>query len=376
MMRDFLLNNRDELLSRCKARAAQRPERAATDVQLENGIPMFLDQLTRTLLAESRHEAGASLRISGGSGGDAYALSEIGVSAAAHGKALLALGYSLDQVVHDYGDLCQTISELAFERDAPFTIPEFGTLNRCLDNAIADSVTEFSAQRDADVAHRHVSDSTKKLGFLAHELRNSLQVAGLAAHAMEVGGLTMVGATGSVLKKSLASMEELIDTALAEVRARGKPTNSAIFSVASLVHEAKASADLGSVVRNQILTVTDVNSDLCVEANRERILAALANLLSNAFKFSHPHSEIQLSTDLVGDRVCLSVEDSCGGLRPDHEEKIFKPFIQFGDDRSGIGLGLSIARQNVETDGGTLTVRNKPGSGCVFTIALPNCTVE
>ncbi|MEO8280418.1 MAG: HAMP domain-containing sensor histidine kinase, partial [Ideonella sp.] len=190
----------------------------------------------------------------------------------------------------------------------------------------------------------------------------------------EIGGLTMVGATGSVLKRSLASMQGLIDTSLAEVRAPRATATSAIFFVASLIHEAKASADLGSGARNQTLTVADVNSHLRVEANRERILAALANLLSNAFKFSHPHSEIKLSAELVGDRVCLNVEDSCGGLLPDHEEKIFKPFLQFGDDRSGLGLGLSIARQNVEADGGTLTVRNKPGSGCVFTIALPNCT--
>ena len=52
----------------------------------------------------------------------------------------VALGYTADQVVHDYGDLCQAITDLAFERDAPFAVDEFRTLNRCLDNAIADAV--------------------------------------------------------------------------------------------------------------------------------------------------------------------------------------------------------------------------------------------
>ena len=75
----------------------------------------------------------------------------MGVTATAHGKDLLTLGYSVDQVVHDYGDLCQAITDLAFERDAPFAIDEFRTLNRCLDNAIADAVTEFSFQRESNL---------------------------------------------------------------------------------------------------------------------------------------------------------------------------------------------------------------------------------
>ena len=118
-MHAFLSNNRDELIARCKAKVAQRPRRAATAEQLANGIPMFLEQLTRTLDAEIQGDAGESLRISGASGGDVTALSEIGVSAAAHGKRLLELGFTVDQVVHDYGDLCQAITDLAVERVEP-----------------------------------------------------------------------------------------------------------------------------------------------------------------------------------------------------------------------------------------------------------------
>ncbi|MEO8312311.1 MAG: sensor histidine kinase, partial [Caldimonas sp.] len=119
-MHSFLLNNRDELVERCKVKVAARPKRVATRQQLANGIPLFLDQLTRTLAAEEDEEEAESLRISGPSGGDQSALSEMGVTATAHGRDLLTLGYSVDQVVHDYGDLCQAITELAFERDAPF----------------------------------------------------------------------------------------------------------------------------------------------------------------------------------------------------------------------------------------------------------------
>ncbi|MBC7982800.1 MAG: HAMP domain-containing histidine kinase, partial [Candidatus Obscuribacterales bacterium] len=52
-------------------------------------------------------------------------------------------------------------------------------------------------------------------------------------------------------------------------------------------------------------------------------------------------------------------------------EKMFLPFTQHGTDRSGLGLGLSICRRSVEANKGTLTVRDVPGSGCVFTVDLP-----
>ena len=164
-MHTFLRNNRSELIARCVHKVAQRPKRAATAEQLANGVPLFLDQLTRTLEAEEADEAAESARISGPSGGDSLALSEMGVSATAHGKELLKLGFTVDQVVHDYGDLCQAITDLAFERDAPFSIDEFRTLNRCLDNAIADAVTEFSFQREATLAREHEVAANERIGF-------------------------------------------------------------------------------------------------------------------------------------------------------------------------------------------------------------------
>jgi signal transduction histidine kinase len=376
MMHEFLFNNRDDLIARCKSKVALRPKREATDDQLKNGIPLFLDQLTRTLEAEQRNDGKSSLEISGSSGGDLLALSEVGVSAATHGKALLILGYSVDQVVHDYGDLCQAIADLAFERDAPFSIDEYRTLNRCLDNAIADAVSAFSVQRDSRIAEKTSTDSNQRLGFLVHELRNSLNVAKLATQAMEMGGLTITGATGAVLKRSHASMQQLIDSSLADVRNLSDANNQSIFSLASFISEAQASADLEATSRGCSLAVAAVDPVLRIQANRDRLLGALANLLGNAFKFTQAHTQITLTAYLFENRILVDVADCCGGLPEDYENKLFTPFVQLGDDKSGLGLGLAVARQSVEAFGGTLTARNLPGHGCIFTISLPNCTLE
>lgn len=371
-MHTFLANNRDELIARCKAKVAQRPRRAATEEQLKNGVPLFLEQLRRTLVAEEEGQAGESLSISGASGGDAQALSEMGVTAAAHGKQLLELGFTVDQVVHDYGDLCQAITDLAVERDAPFSIDQFRTLNRCLDNAIADAVTEFSAQRDASIARRQSAEVNERLGFLVHELRNSVGTATLAVAALELGNLPISGATGGVLKRSLAALVSLIDHTLNEVRTKAAAASQdQAFSLALVIADAARAAALHATQRGCLLSVPLVDPLLGIAGNRERLLAALGNVLQNAFKYTRPSTEVTLTAYAVGERVFIDVRDHCGGLAEGDAEKMFTPFTQRSDDKTGLGLGLSIARQGVEADGGTLSVKNVPESGCVFTTSLP-----
>ena len=370
MMHAFLANNRADLIGRCKAKVAARPQRSASEAQLANGVPMFLDQLIRTLQAEEAGEQAQSVGISGASGGDGLALSEIGVSAAAHGASLLGLGYTVDQVVHDYGDLCQAITDLAFERDAPFAVDEFRTLNRCLDNAIADAVMEFTVQRDARMLTTHANEAKERTGFLVHELRNALSTATVAVSALEFGNLNVAGATGAVLKRSLASLGLLIDRAVDEVR-QGTLSERLVFSVASFIEDAESAARLEAEAAGCGLLVRPVPQGLSVRANRTMLHAALANLLQNAFKFTHPHTEITLQAFALDGKAHIEVHDHCGGLPHGTIESMFTPFTQRGADRTGLGLGLAIARHSVEADFGTLSVRDVPGTGCVFTIALP-----
>jgi signal transduction histidine kinase len=371
-MYEFLIHNRDELIGRCEAKVAQRPLRAATADQLKNGVPLFLDQLTQTLRAEKEGDPVDSLRISGASGGDGSSLSEIGLSATAHGRQLLELGYTVNQVVHDYGDLCQAITDLAVERDAPFSVEEFRTLNRCLDNAIADAVTEFSAQRDLSVSRRHSAEANERLGFLVHELRNSLNTAKLAVSALETGQLPISGATGGVLKRSLLALTTLVARSMDEVRVAAAPQlTGEVFSLAKFIGDAGNAAHLEANARACPFTVRNVDASIEVEGPRELLLGALVNLLQNAFKFTHRHTEVSLSAYADGNgAVFIDVEDHCGGLAPGAAEAMFRPFTRRHDDKSGLGLGLSIARQNVEAAGGTLSVRDVPGAGCIFTMRL------
>jgi hypothetical protein len=275
-MHRFLSNNRDELIARCQAKAAQRPQRATTPQQLVHGIPMFLEQLTRTLQAEEKGNAAEGVRISGPAGGDATALSQIGVTATEHGHELLELGFTVDQVVHAYGDLCQAVTDLAIERDAPFSVDQFRTLNRCLDNAIADAVSEFSAHRQVNISRKQTDSENERRGVLVHELRNSLQTATLAFAALESGTVPVGGSTGALMKRSLRTLSGLLDRALGEVRVQAGTTDlTHAFPLAAFIADARSIASLGANARGCTLDVPEVDSGIAIAGNRDHLLAAV-----------------------------------------------------------------------------------------------------
>ena len=376
MLHEFLTEHRRELIVRCRAKVAQRTPERARDAERAHGIPNFLDQVIRTLRVEQSAHPLQSRKISGPSGGGGPILSEISESATLHGRELLNDGFSIEQVVHDYGDLCQAVTDLAFEKDVSIDIDEFRTLNRCLDNAIATAVTEFTYQHDFDVADQQFHALNERLGFFAHELRNLLGAATLALAAIKAGNVGVAGATGAVLDRSLVGIRNLVDRSLSEVRVTaGLPAHHRRFSLADFIAEVKAVAMLEAEVRECKLTVSIVDPQLAVEADRDLLLAAVGNLLQNAFKFTKPRSEVTLHAYSSADRVLIDVRDSCGGLPPGDPERMFQPFVQTGTDRSGLGLGLSISRRSVAANDGFLSVRDVPGSGCVFTIELPRYPV-
>ena len=372
MLHEFLTTNRAELIARCAQKVSDRTPPGGRAEDMDSGVSPFLDQLIKTLGVEQTDEPMRSRSVSGPSGGGNLAFSEVAETAARHGRELLRNGYTIDQVVHDYGDLCQSITDLAFENDSQIEIDEFRTLNRCLDNAIAEAVTEYSYQRDFAIADRQVKALNVHLGEFAHEVRNQLNIAMLAFSAIKTGNVAPGGATGMVLDRSLLALKNLVNRSLSEVRVTaGLPVLSHLFSLSEFIYEIGLSAQLEADLRGCSLSIRAVQPGLAVDADRDLLSSAVGNLLHNAFKFTRERSEVTLKSYAAADRILIEVGDYCGGLAGADPEGLFRPFAQTGADRTGVGLGLSISRRSVEANNGTLTVRDFPGSGCVFTIDLP-----
>ena len=349
MLSGFIEKNHSEIVSRSRARVALRSAPRPTDEELNSGLPLFLDQLIETLRVSSGDLEGS-----------------IEASSTRHGADLSRAGFTIAQVVHDYGDLCQTITELAVEQNDPISTEEFKTLNKCLDDAIAGAVTEHARLREAS----RDKDETERLGFLAHELRNKINSAMLAFSILKDGKVGLAGSTGAVLERSLNGLQDLITRSLTDVRVEAGIQHRERINVRELLEELEAEASMDANARGHQFTVTQVEAGLEVDADRPLIAAALANLLTNAFKYSHAKGHIWLRTSASRDRVTFAVEDQCGGLPVSNPDELFALWAQRHTDKRGLGLGLPLTRRSVQASGGEVSVQNMPGKGCIFSIRL------
>jgi signal transduction histidine kinase len=358
MLYEFIELHREAIIAQTRKREQNRPWPSVSPYELEHGVPSFLTQLSETLRLEATTQP--------------FPADAIGATAARHGGELLRLGFSVSQVVHDYGDICQAVTEIAVAHNAPITVEEFHTLNRCLDTAIAEAVTEHARI----TAQTRAAAEVERLGHAAHELRDILNTALLGFHALKRGTVAINGSTGAILGRSLMNLRDVIDRTLAEVRLNADNQERRRVGVADFIDDLSATAVLHAESREVQFIVEPVDSQLAVRGDLPLLTSAVMNLLHNAFKFTPRGGRIRLRATAAGGRLLIEIEDECGGI-PESEIDLFQAFgDRRGSDRSGLGLGLSIARKAARAHQGDIRVRNLPGRGCVFSVDLPLAEVE
>lgn len=354
MLYEFVTTYRDAIIDRARQKLTARPWPSASAEELENGVPLFLTQLSEKLRSEST--------------GTAHSPGAIGAGAARHGRELMALGFTVSQVVHDYGDICQAVTELAIEHNAPITTDEFKTLNGCLDTAIAEAVTEHARI----TAESRSNEESERSGHVAHETRDLLDTALLAYEALKRGTVAINGSTGAVLGRSLIGLRDLVHNTLSEIRIAANQQRRDRVAVTPFLNDIAATGRLHADVRGLELSIEPGDAAWAINADPQVLGSAVTNLLNNAFKFTPMGGRVVLrarATD--ADRLLIEVEDECGGIPASAGD----PFQSFGErrgrDQTGLGLGLSIARKAVRAHGGDIHIHNMPGTGCVFTIDIP-----
>lgn len=300
MLHEFLSTNTQEIIARTRAMSSTRTARVPTEAQLDNGAPLFLRQLIDRLRLVTT---------------DSQAIEH---SATLHGGELLALGFTVSQVVHGYGDLCQVITAMAHETDAPITAGEFHTFNGCLDDAIAHSVTGYDRQRDKSIAF----DGVERLGGLAHELRNRLTAATLAFTVLRERSVGGGGSAGAVLGRNLRALRDIINDAVAGVRLESGIGRRGRIVVSDLIAQVKVEASLEAAAGGLRLDVSMVPPGAAVEGDPQMLSAALANLLSRGGR------ESKVEADPAGKGPPIGADESVvGGVtlgiearrRPDRE---------------------------------------------------------
>jgi signal transduction histidine kinase len=357
MLHEFIATHRQEIIRRCRTKVAARSVAAPTEATGAHGVPVFLEQVENALR------------------GRLTSSPEIARSALQHGHELLLQGFTVSQVVHDYGDVCQAITELAVELNASISTDDFRMLNRCLDDAIAGAVTEFGSEQNRSTLDEETTRGNERAGFVAHEMRNLLNMALLAFEVLRTGNVGVGGSTGTVLHRSLLSARALTGRSLAEVRLAQGVQNREQFLVAPFIEELAPGAAIEGDAHGIALRVLPVEDGLIIEADRQVVASVVINLLQNAFKFTRPGTTVVLRVSASIERVLIEIEDECGGLPSGNLNELFRPFEQRGADRSGLGLGLAFSRWGVEQNNGHIYARNLAEKGCVFTVDLPRIAI-
>ncbi len=210
MLHEFLLEHEKEILDMTEKKTLALAGVRPSSEQLKKGLPIFYKQLLSVLLRNRGHSEGskadeagmaraaadsdeAAMAMAAGRPDDA----DVAKSAGLHGTELLRLGYTLSHVVHAYGAMCQSITQLAATKHLIITASEFRDLNLCLDVAIAGAVTQYQSIRNTQESSREV----EHLGFLAHELRNALSTVMMAIELIRDGTVGFGGSTGQVLDR-------------------------------------------------------------------------------------------------------------------------------------------------------------------------------
>jgi signal transduction histidine kinase len=347
-LHEFLAANRDRLLARVVEKLRERSP-GSSDEQLRDGLPEVIDQIVRMLRRAAGLDAGEpKVREAG---------SHVGGRRQRDADDVSLVAFSI-------GAISDSMGELGKQADLSFHAGEYQVFNQCIDDGVAGAIEAYVGQERTQRDLQH----SKRIGFLAHELRNALAGARIAYVNLKKGIFGINSKTGDVLGRSIDLMDRLVGQTLAAVRLEvGAPVQRQRIPLRAFLQR----VDAGLRHERNVTTRWQVADDVVVEADESLLTSAAMNVIQNAYKFTHPGGAVTIRATTRDGDVSIEVEDECGGLPPGKEQEIFQPFVQQGDDRRGVGLGLPIAREAMEAQGGHVRVTDIPGKGCVFTLELP-----
>jgi signal transduction histidine kinase len=353
MLREFIEQHREQILAQAQSRFVARAGPLAAGTDSAHGLPLFLEQLREVL------GRGTSL--------EPYDPDALQRSAGEHGDELFLQGASVAQLVHDYGDIGQVIRSLADAERALIPTDEARILGSCIDDAVAGAVTVYVRRRE-----RASSDEgSRRLGAVAQEMRSELNDAIVSFASIRRRLSAPGGSTTAILDRSLARLNTLVDRSLAEVRLDLGKQNPQRVAVWEVIEEVEVAAAMIGRLRGVDFAVSSVDETMVVHADRHILASAVAGLLENAFKFTHPGRTVSLRASATARSVVIAIEDGCGGLSPEESVTLLESRVGASHEPGRSSLELPTCLRAMKAIGGDLRVHDVPGKGCVFTVELP-----
>jgi signal transduction histidine kinase len=216
------------------------------------------------------------------------------------------------------------------------------------------------------------------LAMLGHELRNPLSPITTALELMKLRAGGQASHEEQIIERQVKHLTRLVDDLLDVSKiTRGKvELKREIVSVADIISRAVEIASFLFEQRGHRLLLEPPAADLQLNGDPVRLAQVVANLLTNAARYTDVGGTVTLRAWREGDLVVISVADNGSGIAGDMLQRIFEPFVQGERTREraqgGLGLGLALVKNLVSLHGGEVDARSKGvGQGSVFSIRLP-----
>jgi len=239
-------------------------------------------------------------------------------------------------------------------------------------------VAEANARAAAELANKRKDEF---LAMLGHELRNPLAAIRSAAELVRVRGAGLER-EAEILQRQLAQLTHILDDLLDVSRiTRGLITlQRTTVELRTAVEQALEMVQ-PEVARLEHQLTIEVPSDVLVDADRARLVQVIANLLSNAVRYTQPKGVISVTAEVAAELVTIHVRDNGRGIAPTLLSDMFELFVQ--GERSldrrdgGLGVGLTLVRTLVDLHGGAIEVKSDgDGKGSTFTLRWPRASTR
>jgi PAS domain S-box-containing protein len=243
---------------------------------------------------------------------------------------------------------------------------------------VSRDVTDIYLARSALQASDQRKDEF--LALLAHELRNPLSAAGMAATLLQTQALSAdrVAEIGKLIARQVAHMSRLAEDLLDVSRlTRGDiSVNMLPVDMGEVVRVAVEQVQARCAEKRQQVAVTAGDAPCVVLGDKTRLIQIVGNLLANAVRYTPEQGSIALHLTRSGAEVALAVSDTGVGIPPDQIATLFDLYTRVdradASASAGLGIGLALVRRLVELHGGSVTAFSAgTGRGSTFTIALP-----
>ncbi len=244
-------------------------------------------------------------------------------------------------------------------------------------------IAALSAQELQAAAERSQARQKEVLALVAHELRNPLTPLGITAsmlHGSDAKDLTRMQ---QIIEQQVTHMARLVSDLLDLSRSNTGKLRLHVGSVAlaGVVDQAVSASRPTMDTRLQHFRLQLPSQPIVLEVDPIRLVQILCNLLDNASKYTPDGGEISLTANIEEEKVVIRIADNGIGISTEALGSVFELFAQdshaTGFNSQGLGIGLTVVKELVESHGGTVNVNSAGvGLGSEFVLSLPLCQTQ